>query len=738
MAVAQHATGTVTITARDPDNGRSDSVTAVVTRKETPRPTPQPPAPTLQWITIAPARVSGFVNEWKEFTAIGHYTDGTKVNLTSEVEWSSYSLTTDPVLEEPLIIQRIASFPLRRVGGATITAKYDHPMARDVLEATATVTVSERVQPPPPPPPHPSTVLERIEVTPNSVQPVVGETRSFQATGYFADKSKKDLTAAVVWKNTHGVVVFEAKSARARFTSVGGARLTAEHKSGKQGSARIWVLAPASKPKVELPTPGPLTRNAATVLVADLVYLAQPAFMRWEVKPEVGGLTPTGDEGIDRVLGLASYVVQTWNSLDTLAQARAYWQQIHPRVTALLKEAAGPRVGLKAQELQPAHEAIARMTAYLMAEPSGAERVNIQSDRRKNTPFGELRYSWWQEQEVVPLLNAYDDAKTLFPELQSKFRLLDAKEKIVAVTTKPPKDYVKEIQANATKTAAMQAEIFKNAANQVKAVLILLKDFQRRMESASVDVNRAHSAIEKADLRNDAAADRKRGERQVQIIDTCLSVVKLGVSVAVEGPAGAIEAIDVVKELTKLFGENDLIANAERLEDRARAMDLADARTSLAQAKGNLKSAAELLKEAGELVNEFHEDVDRQRAKAEHEFDSSTTGVFRFAHVERAIEFADQTHDLAIRIDAAVDRANDAAEALRLASGKPLLSGSNTPSYDGDAMKIIRAINDAANKLGTEAAPIQKRAEELRQSLRVIRATADQALVTARDPRRTK
>src|SRR5262245_19842131 len=156
VAVAQHATGTVTITARDPVSGHSKSVTAVVKRKEMPQPTPQPAAPVLQWITIAPARVSGFVNEWKEFTAIGHYTDGTKVNLTSEVEWSSFSMTTDPVLDEPLVTHHTVQFPLRRVGGATITAKFPSEFAHtgDIAPATASVTVTERVQPPPPPAPH--------------------------------------------------------------------------------------------------------------------------------------------------------------------------------------------------------------------------------------------------------------------------------------------------------------------------------------------------------------------------------------------------------------------------------------------------------------------------------------------------------------------------------------------------------------------------------------------------------
>ena len=196
--------GKTTVTAAF--GGQSGQATLVVT------------GATLQVLQIDPVDPSVGVGVEIDFTATGLYSDGTKVDLTNQVMWSSSSPTVLPTDCLPHAVSK-------SVGTSVVSA------TTGTLTALSTVTVT-------------AAVLESITVSPPSSTLAPNGTVSLAATGTFSDGSTLDITNSVTWSAAPpGVVsVSNAMGTAGVVTAlaVGGAAVTATA-NGVMGAAKVTV-----------------------------------------------------------------------------------------------------------------------------------------------------------------------------------------------------------------------------------------------------------------------------------------------------------------------------------------------------------------------------------------------------------------------------------------------------------------------------------------------------------------
>jgi hypothetical protein len=140
---------TATVTARDTASGDTGTATLTiapppeqprpqppVVKDKTPPPEPKPTEPAkpgLQWLTIRPTDASGTVGDMVVFSAWGSYADGSQVNLTSEVDWSTVDVQGAKVLTGPQLVGKdggnhnAARFDITAAGKANVVAKARGP-----------------------------------------------------------------------------------------------------------------------------------------------------------------------------------------------------------------------------------------------------------------------------------------------------------------------------------------------------------------------------------------------------------------------------------------------------------------------------------------------------------------------------------------------------------------------------------------------------------------------------------
>jgi type IV pilus assembly protein PilY1 len=207
--------GATTITATL--GGISGSATLTVENR--------PPPPTLQSITVTPTATI-YVGQTQQFTATGHYSDGSSANLTSLVTWSS--LTT--------AVATIGSGGLATgvaPGTSVITA------AQGSVSGTALLTVENR-----PPPP----TLVSISVTPPNQTIDVGQGEQYTATGHYTDGSTQNLTSVVSWSSSIPSVASIVSGGLATSAAIGSTTITASDGSVSGNTGLIVVATPAPPP----------------------------------------------------------------------------------------------------------------------------------------------------------------------------------------------------------------------------------------------------------------------------------------------------------------------------------------------------------------------------------------------------------------------------------------------------------------------------------------------------------
>ena len=139
---------------------------------------PPPPAATLTSLAVNPVSDSLMPGATKQFTATGHYSDGSSKDVTSSVQWSSSDSSIASVSASGMATA--VAF-----GVVTVTAQSGS------LQATATLNVSSA-----------GANLTSIAIAPTGVSIPVHTDQQFTATGSYSDGSSRDLTALVTWQSS--------------------------------------------------------------------------------------------------------------------------------------------------------------------------------------------------------------------------------------------------------------------------------------------------------------------------------------------------------------------------------------------------------------------------------------------------------------------------------------------------------------------------------------------------------
>jgi phospholipase C len=160
------ATGTATISAASGSVSGATTVTVM------------PPA--LVSLAVTPVNPSVAAGTTQQFRAIGTFTDGSTLDVTNTVQWSSLTATVATVSNatgSQGLAQSIT------VGTTTITA------TSGPITGSATLTVTPAI-------------LVNIVVTPAIPSIPLGTTQQFTATGVFTDASTQDLTGTAQWNSS--------------------------------------------------------------------------------------------------------------------------------------------------------------------------------------------------------------------------------------------------------------------------------------------------------------------------------------------------------------------------------------------------------------------------------------------------------------------------------------------------------------------------------------------------------
>jgi hypothetical protein len=160
------AVGSVTLTATF--GGKSGTLDLAVT------------AATLASIDVSPAHPMLEVGAKQQFASIGHFSDGTSLDLTSLVAWSSSAAAVATVTSKGLATG-ISS------GNATIAAALGGITGTTTLAVTASALVS-------------------IDVSPTNASIAAGLTQQFTATGHYTDGSSVNLTHQLIWISSDATV----------------------------------------------------------------------------------------------------------------------------------------------------------------------------------------------------------------------------------------------------------------------------------------------------------------------------------------------------------------------------------------------------------------------------------------------------------------------------------------------------------------------------------------------------
>ena len=159
----------------------------------------------LSFIDITPADATLALPQSQQYLAMGTYSDGTALDLTSSVTWESSNPTIATVDNSGLM----ASL----AGGTTnITATLDGVVGATDLNIT-------------------DITLTAIVVTPANPSVQQGLTQQFSAQGNYSDGSNRNLTNLVTWasSNTAGATI--SSSGLARVVAGGTEQITATYQS---------------------------------------------------------------------------------------------------------------------------------------------------------------------------------------------------------------------------------------------------------------------------------------------------------------------------------------------------------------------------------------------------------------------------------------------------------------------------------------------------------------------------
>ncbi len=225
------------------------------------------PNATLQSISVQPTSSSASTLLPQQFTAVGHYSDGSLRYLTESVAWSVSDATVATVgngssgsLDAYLVstgsgtnirdyynvfISGGAGVAFGLKGGSTqVIATYGG------ISGSASLTSIE-------------VVLESITVTPADPTIVAGTSQQFTATGMYSDGSTLDLTASSTWVSSASTVATIGSSGKAKGLKAGTINIEA-FAGGMEGQTTLTVTA-AELVSISLTPTNPTIPNPGTV-----------------------------------------------------------------------------------------------------------------------------------------------------------------------------------------------------------------------------------------------------------------------------------------------------------------------------------------------------------------------------------------------------------------------------------------------------------------------------------------
>jgi len=195
----------------------------------------QPPAPSLQAISVTPSPASVVAGSTIAFAATGQYSDGSTQNLTTQATWTSSNPSLATVVSNTGVAAGVAAG-----GPVTITASLSG------ISGTASLTVTAPLPP----------TLQTITVTPNPASVIVGSTVAFTAMGHYSDGSSKNITSQSAWSSNNSLLAtIVSNTGVATGVGAGGPITITASLSGINGSASLTVTAPVTLQSISV-TPG--------------------------------------------------------------------------------------------------------------------------------------------------------------------------------------------------------------------------------------------------------------------------------------------------------------------------------------------------------------------------------------------------------------------------------------------------------------------------------------------------
>jgi hypothetical protein len=280
-------------------------------------------SPALVSIAVSPNPASVAAGRTHSFTATGTYTDGSVLNLTNSVTWSSSAPPIANVNGTGLASSFVA-------GTAIITASSGN------IGGSAILTVS---------PP----ALVTLGVNPGGASVAAGRSQQFTATGTFTDGSTQDLTNSVSWTSSVPTIAGVNNVGLATSSAPGTAIITA--RSGSvTNSGTLDITAPALvsiaiTPEDPSIPAGTNQQFAATGTYTDNSTKDVTNLVSWSsTAPAIGSISSTGlamGSGVGNATIIAS--LNSISGSTSLAVAQ-------PALVSIAVTPAGPSFALGTQE----------------------------------------------------------------------------------------------------------------------------------------------------------------------------------------------------------------------------------------------------------------------------------------------------------------------------------------------------------------------------------------------------
>jgi hypothetical protein len=183
--------------------------------------TTPPPSATLTSIAVAPANPTIANGSGQQFSATGHYSDGSAATITTSVTWSSSAqnvATISNAAGSNGLSTSVGS------GSTTIQASLNGVNGSTMLTVSLT--------------------LVSIGVTPSNPTITMGSTEQFVATGHYSDGSTATITTSVTWSSSaqNVATISNAAGSNGLATSVGSGSTTIQASlDGVNGSTKLTV-----------------------------------------------------------------------------------------------------------------------------------------------------------------------------------------------------------------------------------------------------------------------------------------------------------------------------------------------------------------------------------------------------------------------------------------------------------------------------------------------------------------